>query len=336
MSVSSRREIVDNVLDTTRQERSQIGSLTEEYLNLTLNEINCPGWAFPRKNYNYQWNFLREKTTFSTVSGTSDYVLPREIEEIASITQRATPIRLSQIDRRDFNTFVPDPSNHNGNPRGYMLWENEGVSTALATADTIDVVSSSASDAGSSDYTVTVVGYDSNGILQSEVYTLNGKTAVSGTQTFAAREIYVSKRSKTNGNITITENSGGTTLVVLGKEERAPRFKVITLHPIPSSAITMYVEYNTRIRELTNDSDVPNFNDKWHYVVRLGTLAKVFQYLNKEQNFIATHQMYAAGVRAMVAADKTNPDLVRHLLSRQHRNRQVFVGRRNESGVIWN
>lgn len=313
--VSSRKEIVTNVLETTRQLDSQIGNLVKDYVNLTLNEINDPAWAFPRNNYHHLWSWLRRKTTFDTVASTEDYVMARDIDKISLIRQIESPTKLNQLTDDLFYELVPYPT-ATGNPRFYRMWSNEGVSTRLAVADTIDVVSSSASDAGDSDISVTVVGY-SGGIRVSETYQINGTTVVTGSITFDAREVYVSKQGDTTGNITVTENSGSTTLVVLGKEERNPRFKVLSLYPIPSSAITMYVEYYTYIRELTNDSDVPEFDSKWHYIVRLGTLSKVLQYLGQESQFLATQAQYASGVKAMVASDRTNPDLVETLTRRK-------------------
>jgi hypothetical protein len=127
----------------------------------------------------------------------------------------------------------------------------------------------------------------------------------------------VSKQKNTTGDITISENSGGTPLLVLGRQERNPRFKVVTLYPNPSSAITMYLEYYTTMKLLDNDSDTPPFDEKWHFVPRLGALAKTYQYLNKQESF-AIHDMFKQAVRAMVSADKGQPDLIRHLSPRMN------------------
>jgi len=255
----SRKEIRDNVLNTTRQDNAQIGSLVNEYINLTLREINDPGWAF-KGEFNHLWNFLRAKTTFSTVASTTDYVMKREIDRIALIRQTNTPIKLEQITDELFFKYVPNPT-ATGNPRYYRIWESEGIATRLSSAEKINVVSSSTSDAGSAELSVSIVGY-SSGILTSETYQLNGTTSVSGTTTWDAREIYVSKQKQTTGTITVSGNTSSTSLLTLGKEERAPKFKVLSLYPIPSSAITMYVEFYKRIRELTNDSDVPEIDEK--------------------------------------------------------------------------
>ena len=235
------------------------------------------------------------------------------MDKIGLIRQTDSPIHLTYVPDEVFYHFVPNPTAE-GNPRFYRLWEEEGVSTSLSTDDTIDVVSSSTSDGSS--ITVTVSGYDNNGVKVSEEYTLNGTTKVSGSTTFDARKpIRVSKSADTTGSITVTENSGGTTLVVLGPEERSPRFKVISFYPIPGSAITIYLEYYTRIKMLANDADVSDLGEKWSWLIRLGTMAKVYQYQNKESLFTSTQALYASGVRNMVKADMQNVDYIPYLRS---------------------
>lgn len=325
----SRREIVDSVLNTTRQNRTQIGDLVNEFVNLTLNEINDPGWAMPKGSFSHLWSFLRRKTTFATVSGTEDYVLPRDLDKVSILRQTSSPTKLIQIPDEKFFELVPNPT-ATGNPQWYRLWEQEGVSTRLAAADTIDVLSSSSSDSGDSTLTVSVSGYDSNGIWRVNTYQLNGTTAVAGTTSFAAREIYVAKQKTTTGSITVRRNSNSATLVVIGPEERAPKFKVVTLYPEPSSALTMYLEYFTRIPILDKDSQSPAFDERWHYVVRLGAMAKVYQYLKEEANFLAAQGIYSSAVRSMVEADRYNPDLVEHMKARVNKEPVLHLKRSDD------
>lgn len=304
-------EIRSNVADTTRE--SQINSLIDSYINMTLQEINDPAWAFESvaafRGYNHLWTFNKRKHTFATVASTEFYQLPRDLDKISLIRQTTSPAKLLYVPDEVFYKYLPNPTT-TGNPLYYRLWEEEGVSTRLSTDDTLQVVSSSASD--NSNFTVSVVGYDTNGIVQSESFTLNGTTAVNGTKTFdAGRSLRVSKSANTTGNITLKEKTSGTTLVILGPEERSPRFKVIGLYPIPSAAITVSLEYYTRIRILVNNQDVPDIDEKWIWVVRLGALAKVYQYQNKAADYILTQQnLYAAGVRSMVKADMLLPDYI--------------------------
>ena len=311
--VSSKKEIRDHVLSTTDTHGSSMESLVNDYINLTLNEINEPGWAYQRNERHYLWSWLRRKTSFNTVAAQSDYVLGRDIDKVALIRQTATPALLQQYSDEEFFSLVPDPTlTGQGNPRIYRLWDVSGVSTLLAAADTVNVVTSSSSDDGDPDLAVTVWGYV-GGIIESERYVLDGTNTVLGPKTFQARDLFVSKSKQTTGTVTVTEASGATTLVQLGQEERAPHFKVISLYPTPSTAIAMYVQYYTRIRELVNDSDVPQFDSKWHYAVVLGVLAKVYKHLGKTADELAVQSQYASAVRAMIDSDMINPSLIRKM-----------------------
>jgi hypothetical protein len=323
---SSRKEIRDHCLRITDTEGSTMETLANDFINDTLNEINDPGWAFaPRKELQHNWSWLRRKHDITTVSGTTDYVLPRDVDRIAIVRQETTPAKLRQVSDRRFYLYDAK-RDESGTPVVYRLWEVSGVSTKLATADTIDVVSSSSSDGSDTELAVTVWGYVS-GIIRNETYALNGTTEVTGSLTFQADDIFVSKQKDTTGIITVTENSGGDTLVVLSPTDRNPLFKVMSLYPIPDAAITVNLEYYTRIRELTNDSDVPQFDSKWHHAVTKGVLAKIYQHLGKETETQAAIAMYRSTVRSMVASDTAIDDYIPNLMRHYPNYPQILVTR---------
>lgn len=329
MPIQTRLQIKNSVISSTQQLSSQIGDLVNDFINITLQEIASPGWAFNNEYY-HSWSWLKRKTTFSTVSGTEDYVLERDVDKIALLRQTSSPAKLIQVPDEIFFKHIPNPTQQ-GNPRFYRLWSIDGLSTRLSTSGTIDILSSSSADG--STFTVTVTGYIS-GRLDSETYSLNGTSAVAGTKTWDAREVFVSKSGKTTGNITVRRNSDSSTLVVIGAEETSPRFKIATLYPKPSSVITMYVEYYKKIRELVNDSDSPEFDPKWHHVVRMGCLSKVYQYLGKTNDFVASQSLYEKAVRAMVADDRIKPDLIETM---ERRNNNDFAGvviQRSEDVIV--
>lgn len=310
MAIRTKKELRDDIKNVTRE--TQIDAYINEYINITLDEMVDPAWAFEQvsamRGYNHKFSFLRRKHYFTTVASQETYNLPRDLDKISLVRQITTPARIISVPDDVFYTALPYPT-ATGTPLFYRLWEEEGVSTTLAVADTIDVVSSSASD--STAIKVSIVGYDSNGILQSEELTLNGVTAVTGTITFVAnRPLRISKSGATTGSLTFTEHSGGTTLVVLGPEERTARFKAMGLYPIPSAAINIYLEYYTRLRPLVNDSDVPDIDEKWIWVLRQGAIAKVYQYQGKESMYNSAQGLYATGVRSMVKADMGNMDYI--------------------------
>lgn len=308
MSVRTFKDLIDNVGDSCRE--TQIDTLIGEYVNLTLDEINDPAWSFEQiqgmRGYNHNWTFNRRKNSFATVASQEFYNLPRDLDKVSLIRQTDSPIKLRFVPDDIFYRVIPNPEAA-GNPIYYRLWEQEGISTSLAVADTVTIISSFAFDTQK----ISVVGYNSSGYIQSEELTLNGVTTVVGTKTYVANKpIRISKSADTTGYITVTETSGATTLLVIGPEERSPRFKVAGLYPIPSSAITIYLEYFTRIRRLVNNSDVPDIDEKWIWVIRTGAMAKVYGYQGKESLMTSTQAIYSSGVRSMVKSDMQSTDYI--------------------------
>jgi len=140
---------------------------------------------------------------------------------------------------------------------------------------------------------------------------MNGVTQVSGSITFDAREIFISKSGIFNGIVTVTDGSANA-VTTLGPEEISPRHKVVSLWPTPSST-EVYMEYYKRIKELNHDHESPEFDPKWHHVVYVGTLTKIYEYLGKTNEKISTATWYQKLVRAMVADDECTPDRIDYL-----------------------
>lgn len=309
--MKTRKEIRDRVSTDTRE--TQINSTIEEYINQTLLEIQSPAWAFEQiglKGYDHKWSFNRRKTTLSVSAETAQ--LPRDCDEIGLLRQTSTPVKLHYIPDNLFYEWLPNPT-ATGNPKWYRVWEEEGVEVRLSTDDTLEILSSSASD---TTQTVRIVGKDANGLVRTESLTLTGTTAVAGSITYNSGDVLrISKSADTTGIITIREATADTTLVKLAPTETTARFKVISFYPIPTTATTLYLEYFVSIRRLEGDNDVPDLPEKWLWVVRLGTMAKVYQYQNKESMFNSAQALFASGVRSMVREDLGNSDYIPTLRS---------------------
>lgn len=330
--MSSLQEIRSEIVRLTDTVESQVQTLVNDCVNATILEIAHPAWAYPAgQEVHHNWSWLKRKPyTLTTVASTEDYVLPRYIGDIYLVRHIDPDRVLERWADSKFYKYEPYPES-TGNPSIYRLWSIEGVSTRLAAADTINIVSSDTDDSGDVDLTVTIWGY-SNGTIVSESLQLNGTTTVTGSITFDAAEIYVAKSKDSEGDITLTEASGATTIATIGRHERNPVFKVISFYDIPSGAKTVYIHYYTHPKILHLDGESPPFDEKWHYVVRLGTLAKVYQFLNKEESFRQAQSMYAASVRSMVLADKDEPDYVSRMARHNPFLRSPLI-RRSEADV---
>ena len=298
MALTTFDEMTDHVAAIVRD--TQIEALIERCLNLTLGEI----WTY------HPWTFKRRKQTFSTVVSQESYQLDEEVDEIALLRQRTTPAKLLYLPDRLFYELQADPeSQSSGTPRYYRLWEETGFSTNLAAAGTIYVSSSSTSDG--STFTVRIRGRNSSGEIIRETLTLNGTSNVTSSTTWAADGLMeISKSGTTTGTITCYRTTGGTTLSEIAPNESAPRFKRLSLYPIPSAVITMYMEYYERLSLLVHDTDVPQIDHKWNWLLIEGTLAKVWQYKQNVGYAELSQRRYERGLLLMRQQDERRMDYV--------------------------
>lgn len=292
------KQLRDNIASTILE--TQISDLIDTYINLTGLQIH---------QY-HKWSWLRRKTTFSTVANQEDYNLDSEVADIAFMRQTTTPVKLLYLPDDIFYRLIPNPEDlATGNPRYYRRWEETGFSTNLAAADTVYVVSSSASDTSS--FTIRIRGRNSSGEVIEETLKLNGTTNVTSSTTWAASGLLqISKSAATTGTISCYRTTGATLLSELEPNNLAPRFLRISLYPIPSSAITIYLEYFDRYRYLVHNTDVPQIDHTWNWVLREGALAKAWEYKQNE-TASAQHQiLFENGLRMMRKRDEENLDYV--------------------------
>lgn len=298
MPLVTLKELRDNIASTIRE--TQISSLIDSYINLTGLEIH---------NY-HPWTWLRRKQTFSTVVDQEDYNLDSEIDRIAILRQITTPIRLIYVPDSLFYKYIPNPENiGSGVSRIYRLWEETGFSTNLSAADTVYVSSSSSSDG--STFTVRITGRNSSGEVITETLTMNGTTSVTSSTTFATSGLMqIVKSAATTGTVTCYRTTGATVLSELEPDNLAPRFKRISLYPIPSAVVTMYLEYYEHYRYLVNNTDVPQLDVEWSWVLREGALAKAWEYKQNEQASVQHQTIFDRGLTMMKRQDSANEDYV--------------------------
>ena len=298
MPLTTLKELRDNIASTTRE--TQVGSLIDGFINLAGIRIHT---AAP-------WTWLREKQTFSTVVSQESYALDSEVDRIGFLRQLTTPRKLLYLPDPLFYQWVVDPENQStGTPRIYRQWEETGFSANLAAADTIYVVSSSASDG--STFTVRVTGRNSSGEEVTETLTLNGTTNVTSSTTFAASGLkQVSKSARTTGTISVSRTTGATLLSELEPDNLAPRFKQIQLYPIPSAVITMYLEYYKRYRYLVHDTDTPQMDSQWNWVLREGALVEMWDYKHNDAAKEQAERNFLRGLGQMLKRDFENLDYI--------------------------
>jgi hypothetical protein len=141
-----------------------------------------------------------------------------------------------------------------GIPTTYRMWGQDSVISKLLEASVISVVSSSASDTSQ---TVTIFGTVS-GYPDYETITLNGTTAATGSKSFSSVERVVSNATARVGRVTVTANTGSTTVAVLpvGATVREVKYCKIQIRPLPTSVFPIFCYYYKVPYLLVNDQDV--------------------------------------------------------------------------------
>jgi len=141
-------------------------------------------------------------------------------------------------------------------PLYYRMWGQDMVIEQVRTPSTISVVSSDATDVS---IPITVFGIVS-GYPDYEIISTNGAngtTTATGSKTFDSVE-RVSKAQSTDGRITVTANSGDTTISVIpvGEQTWGTIYRKIQLYPLPNTVFPMNVQYYKDPYKLVNDGDV--------------------------------------------------------------------------------
>ena len=299
MSLTTLKNVRDYVSSMVRE--TQVGSLVDSNINLILMEMHTVS----------NWTWLRRKTTFSTVADQESYNLDEEVDRVAFLRERTSPRKFLFVPDPAFYAAIPNPEDvGSGTPIYYRLWEETGFRAQPAAAEKVTVVSSSAAD--TSTFTVRIVGRESTNNLQvAETITLNGTTAVASTSTYAIDGLLsLSKSAATTGTITVAGQTSATTMGLMAPLDLSPRQKRLSFSPPPSSVVTVYLEYYERLRPLTADSDVPQMDHRWNWVLIAGVLSKMWVYKQNEVAGAQAYALYRDGLRQIEAEDQANADYI--------------------------
>ena len=76
------------------------------------------------------------------------------------------------------------------------------------------------------------------------------------------------------------------------------------------------MEYYERLHLLTHDTDIPQIDSRWTWVILEGTLAKVWHYKQKEDAAALSQRNFELGLRLMRQQDERNLDWIPFLQPR--------------------
>ena len=190
-----------------------------------------------------------------------------------------------------------------GTPELYTMWTENMVKEQLKDDTVITIVSSSSSDTS---ITITIFG-EVSGYPDYENITLNGTTSVDGTKTFSSVERVV-KSASTEGRVTVTANSGNTTVAVLpvGYTTEGIKYKKIHIYPLPTTVFPINVFYYKDCYKLVNDNDLHELGDDFDEAIILLSVSKIEAENNKTESD-RTMRLYKDEINSL---KKTNVDKI--------------------------
>jgi hypothetical protein len=195
------------------------------------------------------WQNINYDYTFDTVSGTQNYVLPDDFSKEISARDSTNGIELRRIDYQELATLYPDDIDSSGSVSKYTIYEDV-VKAQPASALAITMVSSSSAD---TTQTVLVRGI-SGGVETTTSVTLTGTSTATTTVTYT-RIKGISKSATTTGTVTVS--AGAVEIAVLAPKITEARYKLIKLHYVPTSVITISLPYIIKPLPMTETNDYP-------------------------------------------------------------------------------
>jgi len=197
------------------------------------------------------WQNINYDYTFTTVSGTQNYVLPDDFGKEISARDTTTGVELARVDYQNLVTAYPDEITDTGSVARYVIYEDVAQEQPTS-ASVLAIVSSSASD---TTQTILIRGI-TGGVETSETVTLTGVTPVNTTNSYT-RIKGESKSAVTTGYITITSNSGTVTQAVMPPKVTEARYRLVKLHYVPTSAVVISLPYIIKPLPMTETNDYP-------------------------------------------------------------------------------
>ena len=220
----------------------------------------------------------------TTISGTGTYSILGQ-EEYSLPTQTTSriflwhegfgyPYRMRYLSDQEFyNTGVDNTTE--AIPTHYRMWSEQMLDKQVKAAS---VISLSSSDTSDTSIPITVFG-EVSGLPDSEVINTNatdGTTSVSGSKSFTKVDRVI-KGASTAGRITVTANSGNTTVVTLptGDTTAGLLYRKVQLYPLPDRVMPINVFYYIDPVRLVNDNEVHVLGQDFDESIMLLATAKI-------------------------------------------------------------
>lgn len=243
-------------------------------------------------NLTIEKDYSGDATTSGTYSilGQEEYNLPPQTSHRMFMWHEAYgyPYQMSFVTDQEYYRNVWNNTNE-AVPLIYRMWGENMVISKLKEASVITAVSSSTDDTG---IDITIFG-EVEGYPDFEVITTDGAdgtTSVAGSKSFTSVERVVKSKSSL-GRMTITANSGNTTVAVIpvGEATLGILYKKIQIWPLPNTQFEINLQSYKDPYKLVNDGDIHEMGSQFDEALILLAVSKI-----KAENDQEESQRFAA------------------------------------------
>ena len=223
------------------------------------------------------WKDINTTYTITGVSGTQNYALPDDFYKPVSAYNVTSSNGISLIDLDEFYRNHGSEATSTGEVERAVIYEDAVHAQPPSGGSIVHLHSSDASD--------TSITIQIRGIVAStettETLTLNGTLDVTSVNTWQ-RIKGISFSGERAGHVTLVEDTGGTYLIqYIGRELLETRYKLIKLHYIPTSGITIALPYIVKPLPLSQDYDYPRLDIA--DLIELGAISDAWKYKRQFQ-----------------------------------------------------
>jgi len=230
-------EVGQRIQDSSAAMATIIGTFLNKRMFQVLRTIN---WG----NVDYDY-------TFTTVSGTQNYVLPDDFGKEISARDATNGLEIAKTDYPTLVNNFAGEVDDSGTVGRYVIYEDT-VQAQPSASSVLAIVSSSSAD---TTQTILVRGI-SSGVEITETVTLTGTSSANSANSYT-RVKGISKSAVTTGTVTVTANSAAVTVATLAPKTTEARYKLIKLHYVPTTAIVISLPYSIQPMPMTEANDYP-------------------------------------------------------------------------------
>ena len=293
--------IVNNIASNIQDTSTAMSVIIKRYANDVYADI--------LKRVNFQ--DINNDYSFPTVSGTSDYILPRNFGKEVYVYDSTNQLEIKSVSLQELINSNSADLYASGDIQKYII-TIKPVRLQPTSTSTLSIVSSSASD---STQTVAIKYLDSNGIETYETVTLTGTTPVV-TSGSAVEVLSISKSASTVGRITVTANAGAVTVAVLAPADLAYFENVVRFHYTPNGVVTIKMPYIRRPYPLFNDYDQPIIDCA--DIIELGATAMAWRYKRQFSKAQEYERLYNVAFDTFVWDKENSFNQVKHTLPKPY------------------